>query len=161
MKTVIIILGFLFYINSYSQVDSKLLKNDLAEHIYNDNLPLKLYTIDKIKENIKIYGIFHFKTKENLTNGLYGFSMFSSHSRVYFLIIESDKFKILNVSTRTNLDISLKELLDFCERQKYCYKITMEYMNNLTTAYYKINKSPLQRIDANCESGVKKTKDLP
>lgn len=159
---------FLFFLTSCcAQALKTLPKNqvikELSDYIYtnSDYLPPNTYTLDEIRKNLRLFGMFHSNTEESLINGLYGFSMSHSHSRVYYLIVEGDKYKILDVSTRKNLDASLKELLDFCERQKYCYEITLEYMNRITAAFYRINKSPYKGEDANCEGGVRNTNGLP
>ncbi|WP_296145833.1 hypothetical protein [uncultured Flavobacterium sp.] len=166
-RTLIFFLFLFFFNNCYTQTLDKLPKkmiiNELSDYIYrnSDYLPSNIYTLKEIRKNILLFGMFHYKTEENLINGLYGFSMPHSHARVYYLIIEGNKYKILDVSTRTNLDTSLKELLDFCERQKFCFEITIEYMNRITSAFYRINKNPYKGMDINCESGVKDTIGLP
>jgi len=159
---------FLFLSTSCSaQVLSRLPKNqiinELSNYIYSnsDYLPANTYTRDEIRKTLRVYGMFHSETDELLVNGLYGFSMSHSHARVYYFIVEDDKYKILDVSSRKNLDASLKELLDFCERQKYCYEITLEYMNRITAAFYRINKNPYNGEDFNCENLVTNKNGLP
>ncbi|MEC4048614.1 hypothetical protein OX284_004170 [Flavobacterium sp. SUN046] len=136
-----------------SLIDFLIKKGEIMEHQVND-FKNKKYTIHVI-------GAKNGYNRNNLINGIYTFSSGFSHTRTYYLIIENDKYVILDISSREGLEISIKSTLDFCERQKYCSDITQEYISKLVGVYYTRNKNPIVWLDTNCESGVKETKDLP
>ncbi len=164
-KLITIILGILFFNNSNSQnqITQTQIKNDLAEYIYKDriNMPESFKNLDGIKKRLKIYGCYNYKIDESLKNGVYGFSTFDFHTRTYFFIVENDKYQILNLSTRQDLDKSIKEIFDFCERQNYCHEIALDYISNITRKFYMINKNPINRPETHCETSKKDKKKLP
>lgn len=113
------------------------------------------------KRSLTIIGLYNNYNKGELLNGIYSFSQNRTHARAYFLIIDNEKYTILNLSSRKGLDEAIKNTLNFCEKNKYCVDISNDYVSRLIRVYYTINKNPNARIDINCESGVISTKDLP
>lgn len=113
------------------------------------------------ESTFNLSGLFNNKREGKLINGIYAFSVFSAHSKGYFVIIEDNSFKILDFSSREGLDQSIKHVLDFSERSKYCVSITSEIISRLVTVYYNVNKSPLAGFDINCQKGITTTDDLP
>ncbi len=113
------------------------------------------------KDKFNLSGLFNNRKEGDLINGIYSFSVFSSHSRGYFIIVENNTFTILDISTRVGLDKAIKDVLDFSERSKYCVSISNEIITRLITVYYNKNKNPLAGFDLNCEKGVLNTDDLP
>ncbi len=113
------------------------------------------------KKRLNIFGIYNNYRGGKLKNGIYCFSQTRTHVRNYFVIIENENFIILNISNRQGLDIAIKDTLDFCERNKYCEKITNDYITRLIRTYYNFNKNPIAHIDLNCENGIKDKIDLP
>ena len=167
MKKMFIYSMLIFFISCKSQVTN--------EQTF-DSIKIKLIDflqskseIDSVKANklingehtFNLRGIFNNKHKGELINGLYAFSAFSSSSRGFFIIVENNSFIILDLSTREDLDKSIKEVLDFAERSKYCVTISSEIVSRLVTVYYNKNKNILAGIDLNCERGISNTADLP
>lgn len=113
------------------------------------------------KSRLNISGAQNNYRKGELKDGIYIFSQTRTHVRLYFVIVEENNFTILDISNREGLEISIKNTLDFCERKKYCQKITGNYVTGLIRAYYTKNRTPTAGMDINCERGVRNTKDLP
>lgn len=113
------------------------------------------------KKHLNIFGIQNNYYKGELKDGIYSFSQTRTHSRIYFVIIEKNKFTILDITTKIGLEESIRNTLDFCERSNYCEEITTDYISRLVRTYYKKNKNPLAGMDVNCERGINTTKDLP
>lgn len=113
------------------------------------------------KTHIKISGIHNEYSGGDLKDGIYAFYQGRTHARSYFVIIEKEKFVILDISTRKGLEEAIKNTLDFCERNRYCEQITNDYVSRLIRVYYNKNINPSDSIDRNCIHGVKDTKDLP
>lgn len=167
MKSIIIYLMLLVFISCKSQVGEKLtfdrLKIELINFLQSKQEVDKL-RVEKLKngENIlNLSGLFNSKFDGELKNGIYSFSVFSSHSRGYFVIVENESFIILDLSTREYLDDSIKNVLNFSERSEYCVGITREIISRLITVYYNKNKNTLAGFDLNCEKGIINTDDLP
>jgi hypothetical protein len=116
------------------------------------------------KESVSISGIHNIGILNNdPTDGVYVFSMNITLAKVYFLLIDGNKFTILDIQTRTNLDNSLNLLLNFCDEHNYCETIITDYVSRLTRVYYNLNKWKGQRTDLNCEEnhGIINTNGLP
>ncbi|WP_298139998.1 hypothetical protein [Flavobacterium sp.] len=107
------------------------------------------------KSKVYLSGIQNGYSKNELINGIYVFSAPYTHTKVFYLIVENEKYIILDVSDREGLEIAIKDILDFCERQRYCSDLTQDYVSRMIAAYYKINKNPIRRNDINCIDGVK------
>ena len=67
----------------------------------------------------------------------------------------------MDFSKREELDNTLKIVLDFSERKKYCVDITSELISSIVKSFYNINKYPMNRRDINCYKGVVSSDDLP
>lgn len=166
-KITILIVVLLLSFSSNSQVVSRIklstIKNDLTEFLIQKGdiraERAKDYRNGKFK--IFVLGLYNNDNREDLLNGIYVFSAPSSHTRSHYLIIEDEKYTILDLTDRQNLEFSIKILLDFCERQRYCSDITAEYTQKMISLYYRKNKNPVNGMDVNCESGIKEIKDLP
>lgn len=113
------------------------------------------------KRDISIMGFFSNTRKDALINGLYVFYQNRTHARIYYVILEDGKYTILNISSREGLDLAIKNVLDFCDKNKLCADITEQYVNRIVGMYYRKNKNPATRIDVNCERGISDTKYLP
>lgn len=96
-----------------------------------------------------------------VVNGMYVFYLLDEYSKKYYLLVEENNYTILDVSTRANLDESIKITLDYCEKNKYCVNLINEYIPVLVKAFYSTNKNPMNGHDVNCESGVKDINVLP
>lgn len=122
----------------------------------------KIEDFNSGKLGLIVIGLINGSVKEELLDGFYSFSLLQSHTRVYFLIIEKENYTILDLSSRDGLETSIKNTLDFCERNKYCSDLSKEYISRMITMYYKVNKNPIHKIDINCETKirVKKSKRL-
>lgn len=139
------------------------LKIKLVDFLQNQN-EIDSLRAEKLKSGehtFNLRGLFNNRMDKKLINGVYAFSSLSSNSKAYFVIIESNSFTILDLSTRVGLDKAIKDVLDFSERSKYCVAISSEIVSRLVTVYYNINKNPLNRSDINCYKGVINTDDLP
>lgn len=167
MKNILIILLVTFVCSCKAQnvenLTYKSLKNILVDFLnskneINNERAIK-YKSGEYKFNLR--GVFNNWQEEKLKKGIYAFSSFGSHSRAYFVIVENEKYTILDISTREGLDLAIKNVLDFSEKQKYCVDITEKYISKLISVYYNINKKPGQGIDINCEKGISNTDDLP
>jgi hypothetical protein len=106
-------------------------------------------------------GFFNKTEKGELKDGVYVFSSLSSNNLVYYVIVENNSFQILDFSKREELDNTLKIVLDFSERKKYCVDITSELISSIVKSFYNINKYPMNRRDINCYKGVVSSDDLP
>lgn len=166
-KVSLIILALIVSLSSSCQstknMTEEVIKSKLADFlIKKEGLNDKdIEDIKKGKLGISLLGLFNPFKKNELNDGIYSFSLSRTHVKVYFLIIEKEDYIILDISTREGLDLSLKNTLDFCERKKYCSDITEEYVSRMIIMYYKVNKNPINKIDPNCETEIKDTKNLP
>ncbi|NHN26927.1 hypothetical protein FIA58_014680 [Flavobacterium jejuense] len=167
MKHIFIYFMFFFSITSKSQVVDKLTFDTLKIELINflsSKKDTNKSSIERLKNNeseFNLRGLFNNRREGELINGLYSFSIFGSHTKGYFVIVENNSYTILDLSTREGLDKSIKDVLDFSERSKYCVSISSDIVSRLITVYYNINKYPLAGIDLNCERGVSTTDDLP
>ena len=143
---------------TYKELSVNLIDFLLQKKELNESTAAKLKT-GEFTFNLR--GAINNYKKENLINGIYAFSSFSSHKRAYFVIVEDKNYIILDLSTREGVDKAIKEVLDFSERQKYCYEITSDYISNIIRIYYNKNKNLLAGMDTNCEKGIKTNKNLP
>ena len=128
-------------------------KGSIMEHNVND--------FRSGKHHINFSGVLNGYSKDDLINGIYVFSSGFSHSKVFYFIIENENFIILDISSKEGLNSALISTTDFCERQKYCSEITIEYTSRILGAYYVINKNPINRRDIYCIKSKNKVKDLP
>ena len=109
---------------------------------------------------LNVIGVSNNLSSGELKNGMYSFSL-GSHSRAYFVLVENQKFFILNIATREGLNDAIETTLDFCERNKFCVDITNDFIRRLIGVYYNINKNPENRSDINCVKGLNVIKKLP
>ena len=167
MKKVILFFFLLSTFLVFSQDDKKLtfdnLKPFLIDFLFEKN-QLSLERVDKLKSgehDFNLRGVFNNKRDGELINGIYAFSNFSSHSKAFFVLVENNEFTILDLDNRDGLDVSIKNVLDFSERNKYCVLITSEIITRLLKVYYNKNVNPLIGQDINCIRGVVDFEDLP
>lgn len=106
-------------------------------------------------------GIYNGYKNQELINGLYSFGVLGSNSKLYYVLAENSYYHILDISEREGLDKSIKIVLDFCERHRYCVQITKEYVSTLVYTFYSMNKYTQNGHDVNCEKGFFDTKKLP
>ena len=149
MKNIFIYLVLFFSISCKSQVSDKLtfdtLKIELINFLSSKN-ELDKSRAEKLKKgesSFNLNGLFNNRHDGELINGLYSFSIFSSHSKGYFVIVENNSFTILDLSSREGLDKAIKDVLDFSERSKYCVSISSDIVSRLIIVYYNINKNIL------------------
>ncbi|WP_430399141.1 hypothetical protein [Flavobacterium sp.] len=139
------------------------LKPFLIDFLYEKN-QLTSERVDELKKgeyDFYLRGLFNDKHDGELVNGVYAFSNFSSHSKAFFVLVENNEFTILDLDNREGLDVSIKNILDFSERSKYCVLITSEILTRLLNVFYNKNVNPLIGQDINCIRGVVNFKDLP
>lgn len=167
MKKIILFCFFLAILSCKAQ-DNNILTFDSLSPKLIDYLLLKgeIDSIRAKKLKSKEYkfafvGFFNKTEKGELKDGIYVFSSLASHNQVYYVIVENNSFQILDFSKREELDDTLKKILDFSERQKYCVDITSELISDVIKSYYNINKFPINRRDINCYKGVVSSEDLP
>lgn len=169
MKTKIWLLFIVFSLNINAQDKHKLtfekLNSDLSSYLHDkgdmNSSQLKKYKEGKL--NIAINGVHNNVSKGEVINGIYAFSLNGTMARGYFLIVDNNEYTILDITTRDELDRSIKLLLDFCDKYNYCETIITDYVGRLTRVYYNLNKWKGQRTDLNCEEsrGVIDTRGLP
>lgn len=169
MKKIFICLLFIPLIaiaQSKEKLTFEKLNKELHDYLSkNDELYIVQNKNHKITDgSISIMGIHNYdSSKTELIDGVYAFSMNITMAKVYLVLIEGNEFKILDFRTRENLDKSLVSLLDFCDKHKYCEKITTDYVSRMVRAFYNLNKWENQRADLNCEDGrgINDIKKLP
>jgi hypothetical protein len=169
MKLIIIIITFFISLPLFAQGDTILTFNKLEKELTNYLIETgEVYEPDvkyyiSGERSIRISGFHNNLSKGSVKNGVYSFFLKRTMARGYFFIVDNNQYKILNITTREGLDESIKEVLDFCDKYKYCVEISKEYVMRLVEVYYNFNKWPNQRRDLNCEEGrgVTDTKDLP
>ncbi len=163
-----IILLFIFQIHSVCvcQVESKITSNSM-QSILIDFLSKKGdindFLINELRNNngkIQIRGALNGYSKNNLIDGVYFFSAPITHTRTYYVLIDSEKYIILDLSNEENFINSVTCLLSFCDKKKYCSEIIRTYISGMTSLYYR-NKNSIKIIDENCISGINITKDFP
>lgn len=165
-KTAIIII-LLISLACKSQVNNELTFDSvslkLIEYYYHKgDIDFERFKKLQNKEHkFSFVGLLNGTDSGHLKDGVYVFSLLSSHSQMYYLIIENNRFEILSLINRRELDLTISKILDFSERKKYCVEITKEIVISIIDSFYKYNKNPLNRIDVNCEKGVVDKKDLP
>jgi hypothetical protein len=124
-----------------------------------ENLKLEIIEyLFKTKYTFNILGLQNGTKEGELINGIY---VFSADKYGYFVIVENNLYTILDVSSRHNLDVALLQLINFCDRNKYCVEITNDYVAKLLRTYYNENKNLNRALDINCERGINNTDDLP
>jgi hypothetical protein len=128
-----------------------LFKTDKIDSIHFTNYKNSKYTFN-------ILGLQNGTKEGELINGIY---VFSADKYGYFVIVENNLYTILDVSSRHNLDVALLQLINFCDRNKYCVEITNDYVAKLLRTYYNENKNLNRALDINCERGINNTDDLP
>jgi hypothetical protein len=164
----IFFLFFTFVILSCKAQDSSVLTFDSLSVKLIDYLYLK-GEIDSVRsEKLKnkeykfgFVGFFNNTEKGVLKDGIYVFSSLTSNNLVYYVIVENNSFQILDFSKREELENTIKLILDFSERKKYCVDITSDLISSIIKSFYNINKYPINRRDVNCYNGVISTEDLP
>jgi len=107
------------------------------------------------ENHITITGVINGFLKDDLIDGIYLFSTASSHSKIFYLIIDDSEYKILDLSDERKLKKSIDRTIDFCGKKKYCSDLTKEYISLMVSVYYNINSNPLNRRDKNCSSDLK------
>ncbi|KAF2519341.1 hypothetical protein E0W68_03025 [Flavobacterium salilacus subsp. salilacus] len=114
-------------------------------------------------EKIKVIGVYNNVNKGKLINGVYSFFIPRTIARSNFVIVDDNKFIILDLTNKEGLESSISNLMIFCEKQNYCYTITQDYISRMIRIFYTINKNPKLRKDFNCEQeyGVISTESLP
>lgn len=170
MKAIFLKILLLFCLPLFAQNNGKLtfekLQHDLTNYLIEKG---EIYKSDidsykKGEKNIRISGFHNRLDRGDLKNGVYAFFLTRTMARGYFLIVDNQEYKILDITTREGLDKSIKEVLDFCDKYEYCVDISKTYVNRLVEVYYNFNKWPDQRRDLNCEEGrgsVTDTNKLP
>ena len=170
MKTKYLIVTFVFFaiLSSKAQNENIIsfssIKPQLIEFLIktNNNGSFELENYKNGKSTIAIFG--HekeYKSAEKVNDGIYSFSETTTHSKVYYMIYKDSKCKILDIGTREGLDKSLKDVIIFCEENKYCVAITNDYVTRIIRSFYIINKNPNMRYDINCEFGIHDISKLP
>lgn len=101
-----------------------------------------------------------YKQKE-LKEGIYMFGTLISHTRVYFLIVKDNKYEILDLTTRGDLDNAIVKILNFCEEKHICVDIKNEYINRIVSVYYNINRFVNNEFDVDCYDFEEQKKNLP
>jgi len=161
--SIILILQVLTCLGQEKSISKKILMPQLVSFL-NQQSEIKDYELvgfNKGERELEIYGSMNNYRKDEFIDGVYTFYNSVTHHKTYFLLIDNGEFKILNIATLDGVKKSMTDLIDFCERKKYCGEITNEYVTKLLVTYTKINKKPNNRVDNNCKSGVKDVKDLP
>jgi hypothetical protein len=167
MKAVYLFILVVFSISCKSQIQEKLdfkqLKVIAIDFLVEKNIIKKENAKDYKNDKYTIFltGVLNNLSNGELKNGMYAFGTLNSHSKSFFVLIEDNKYFILDISSREGLNKSIIETLDFCERNKFCVNISTEYISRITRVYYNKNKNPLTGFDINCEKGLVNTDDLP
>lgn len=139
------------------------LKKDLIIFLIKNNDIKEFEKEDYIsgKRQIDIIGVQNDYHKGFLKDGVYSFYQTRSHSRVHFVIIENNNYTILNLTNRDGLDLGIINLLNFCERSKYCEDITNDYISRLLRVYYRNILTFNQGKNSNSSSCIKSKEELP
>lgn len=160
------VLTFYFPFTSIGQINTNFTLDSIQSNLVdflikkgeiNENL-IDEFKIKKGK--IHIIGLINGYSKNKLIDGIYSFSAPISHTRTYYLIIEEEKYTILDLSNIEGLNIAISNTLSFCERKKYCSDLSKIYISGMISIFYK-NKNPTTLIEKNCEKNLKNTKELP
>lgn len=165
MKKTVLILTLLFSIVGSCQQNELLTKENLKLELVNFLVKKQLlknineYNEDKRVVNLR--GIHKNKVEDNLRTGIYAFSLNRTHNKAFFVIVDGNSYTILDLTSKEELLVSIKNTINFCEKQKYCVTITNDYVSRLIGVFYNINKNPNNRGDINCKTGVINTDDLP
>nr|WP_315240140.1 hypothetical protein [uncultured Flavobacterium sp.] len=164
MKHLILLLTLFVISTSIGQEKSSLvfgtIKTDIIERLYKVEALDSAWVMNLNKEKYS----FHLKGLQNglenkeLQIGIYGLTL---KNYTYFVLVEKNNYILLDFRTRHGLDLSLINLIDFCERNKYCVEITNDYVSRLLRIYNDVHKNLNRGFDINCERGIKNTKGLP
>jgi hypothetical protein len=167
IKKILFTVALFTFLACKSQVPAKLtfekLKHDMIDFLV-EKKDIDKDRASKLKSGehtFNLRGVNNNLTEGILKDGMYAFSSFTSHKNAYFVLVENERYIILDISTRKGLDDSIKNTLDFGERNKFCVEIINDYVSRLIGVYYNINNNPRAGHDVNCEKGVTDTKDLP
>lgn len=125
-------------------------ENEIDSVWYN-NLRSKKYTLN-------ILGLQNNKFEGKLINGIYVFTL-KNYS--YLVLVEDKNYTLLNFKNKEEFNLSLLILIQFCDRNSYCYEITTNYVSKLISIYYNNNQVPLSGYDNNCSKGINNLKRLP
>lgn len=146
---IVLIITFLLVSNfGFAQQTKKLtldsLKLELAKFL------VEKHQFKDVTERVTFYGLHKDKVDENLKNGIYGFANGWTHSLKFFVIIENNKFYILDISTLQGLKESINKTLIFCDKMNYCVEIIDNYILRLINVHYTFNRYPRSLINPNC-----------
>src|SRR5690606_27875315 len=87
----------------------------------------------------------------------------SNHNYIFYVLIDENSFKILDISTFHGLKESINQFLFFADKQNYCEQIINDYLSRFLNVHYNINRNPRNRINRNCEyesRSIKSTFDI-
>jgi hypothetical protein len=132
MKKIILFCVLFTTLSCKAQVNNELtfdsLSLKLIDYLYSKG-EIDSNRVKKLKDKeykFSLVGFFNKTEKGDLKDGVYIFSSLSSHSQIFYVIVENNTFQILDFSKREELDDALKKVLDFSDRKKYCVDITKE-----------------------------------
>jgi hypothetical protein len=166
MKKIVFLIIIIATISCKSQVRTKLSFETLNVKLIDFLEANKDFNSERAEKyrkeeySLNVIGVSNNLSSGELENGMYSFGL-GPHSRAYFVLVENQKFFILNIATRKGLNDAIQTTLDFCERNKFCVDITNDYIRRLIGVHYNINKNPENRSDINCVKGVNDFKSLP
>nr|WP_315240138.1 hypothetical protein [uncultured Flavobacterium sp.] len=163
-KAIILIYLLIVSYNGLCQSKGQLTFDTLKSNLIEDLYAIKaidtvwMENVKKGEYSLNISGLENNLREGDLKNGIYFFNI-KRYS--YFVLVENSHYMLLDFRSRHGLDLSVLNLMDFCERNNYCVQVTNNYVTKLIGIYYHVNKDLSRGLDVNCEKGIKDTKGLP
>jgi len=130
------------FLHTHAQkTDSDSLINKIKSEITIFFIQKGLLNEKEVRNNLNY--IFAIELKENKTlgyniDGIYRIGVFQSHTEEYILIKEGSNFKILSIE---KIDSALKEIIDYCVKQKFEIDDMLFYINRASQIYKENNNS--------------------
>ena len=109
---------------------------------------------------INLYGLHNTHVNTIPKNGVYGFNNGSVNKLSFFVIVDNNKYQILDLSTLGGFKDATSKILNFSSKKNYCKEIVTDYMSRLLNVYYKVNRNPRNYKTNNCVWPNKSAKSI-
>ena len=149
---ILLVFSILGSCTSQNISEHKLVKNEIASFLWKnghiDDGKHQQYL--ETGEGFTIDGFYNHLFDSELIDGVYRIDT-SSHSLVFFFIYENKKVDILDISNFSGLLEAIEKVVNYSNKNKFCYEITNDYVLRLMATYYTGNKNLKNYRDPNCE----------
>lgn len=86
----------------------------------------------RIEKNYEISGAFNqISNKDSIGEGIYKIWSGGNHTNPFYIIVEGNDYKFLNIYAKDDLVISLNEIVKFSKRKAYCKEVVKSYIKQI------------------------------